>query len=94
VVFGILNDKKIKEITILVNEFADIIIVTKSSSDRSLDPSKILIHFKKSNRKIIRTSSLPEGIKKGLSLAKDNDLIIITGSLTMVGDAKTFFASK
>ena len=94
VVFGMLSDKKIKEISTLVNEFADIIIVTKSSSKRTLEPAEIMPYFETSQKTMYQITSVEEAIEKALSLVDDDDLVLITGSLSMVGDAKSFFESK
>ncbi|MCK5344397.1 MAG: bifunctional folylpolyglutamate synthase/dihydrofolate synthase, partial [Candidatus Heimdallarchaeota archaeon] len=94
VIFGILQDKKIQEILTILTSFADIIIFTKSTNNRAVEPSKIKQYLdKKSSCDLYVTQSVEEGILKAFICAKKTDLILITGSLTIVADAKSIFNS-
>jgi dihydrofolate synthase/folylpolyglutamate synthase len=89
IIFGILQDKKIKEILHIVSSFADILIFTKSTSSRAMEPFKLEQFLGKTfDNQYFTTQSVKEGIEKALKLVKKTDVILITGSLTVVADAQ------
>ncbi|PNX46933.1 MAG: hypothetical protein BV457_06680, partial [Thermoplasmata archaeon M9B1D] len=89
-VIGILSDKNIDEMLEIITSVADLVIVTKSSNERACNPvvlkDKVLkAGFKK---EIIAKEKLNDAIAYAKSVAKKDDLILITGSLFTVGDAR------
>jgi dihydrofolate synthase/folylpolyglutamate synthase len=89
-VVGILSDKNIDEMLKIITPIADLVIVTKSSNERACNPvvlkDKVLkAGFKK---EIVVKEKLKDAIAFVKSVAKKDDLIIITGSLFTVGDAR------
>ena len=87
-VIGILSDKNIKEILEIIIPIADIIIVTKSQSSRASNPK--LLKEKIKNKEVILKNSINEAIIHAKKIAKENDLICITGSIYTVGEARDF----
>lgn len=84
-IIGILNDKNIKKMVKLIEQFTDKVILVQPKTARAEKPIKILKCFKdKSNVNIIRDT------KKALQYAKINsskkDLILVTGSCYVVGE--------
>ena len=102
-VFGISSDKDIKGVSSVISAISDIIILTKaSSSPRAEDISGLKQNFKDSPRRrasselvprceakpgIEESGNVEEAIEKAFGLADKDDLILITGSLFVVGDA-------
>jgi dihydrofolate synthase/folylpolyglutamate synthase len=89
-VIGILSDKNIDEMLKIITPIADLVIVTKSSNERACDTvalkNKVLnAGFKK---EIVVKGKLRDAITYAKSVAKKDDLILITGSLFTVGDAR------
>ena len=89
-VIGILSDKNIDEMLEIITSVADLVIVTKSSNERACNQvvlkDKVLkAGFKK---EIIVKEKLNDAIAYAKSVAKKDDLILITGSLFTVGDAR------
>jgi len=89
-VIGILSDKNIDEMLEIITPIADLIIVTKSGNERACNPvvlkdKVIKTGFKK---EIVVKEKLKDAIVYSKSVAKKDDLIIITGSLFTVGDAR------
>ena len=85
-VIGILSDKNVKEMVEIIDPVADIIIVTKSSNIRASSP-KTLKEFFKPKTTTIKNSIL-EAVEYAKKIAKKQDIIVITGSLFTVGEAR------
>lgn len=87
--FLILGVSKKKDIKGIVDELvpvADIIILTKANLKRAEKPSLIRKSIK--GKCVIMTNSVREALSKAKSLAETNDLILITGSFFVIGEAK------
>ena len=87
-ILGILSDKNIKKMVKIIAPPSDIIVITKPGTERAADPKII----KNEAEKYIRTVVVKDNVKNALdyakSIAKKNDMILITGSLYTVGDVK------
>ena len=72
----------------IITPIADIIIVTKSSNKRACDPTKLkeMIDLKE----VIIKNEISDAIEYAKEIAKKQDLILITGSLFTVGEAKDY----
>ena len=85
-IIGILSDKNVKEMIEIISLVADKIIVTKSSNIRASDPKTLKEFFKPKNAAI--KSSILEAVEYAKKIAKKQDIIVITGSLFTVGEAR------
>jgi len=94
-VFGISCDKDIKGVSDILDAFSDIIVLTKSSSNpRATDISRLKGYFRSSRPCLEKSRDIDEAMRKALKLSNKKDLILVTGSLFVVGDAmKRFQAS-
>jgi dihydrofolate synthase/folylpolyglutamate synthase len=92
-VVGILSDKKIFEMLKIILPISDIIITTKSTNKRAFSPLKLKEIIEKLNfqKKVIIKNQVDEAIEYARSIAKNKDLICITGSLFTVGEALEYF---
>jgi len=92
-VLGILSDKDINSMLSIIVPVAGVIVVTKSHSSRSCEPSKLKEMTEKSGykKKVVVKDWIPEAAEYAESIAKNNDLICITGSLFTVGEARDYF---
>lgn len=88
-VVGILSDKKIFEMLKVIIPISDIIITTKSKNKRACSPIKLkeIIVNLNFQKKVIIKDQVNEAIEYAKSLAQQDDLICITGSLFTVGEA-------
>ncbi|MBU4343300.1 MAG: bifunctional folylpolyglutamate synthase/dihydrofolate synthase [Candidatus Omnitrophica bacterium] len=84
-IFGISSDKDIKGVCGVLDSACDIIILTRSRSERAKDPTELKKHFSRVDALV--TGSVEEALAKGLDRAGKGDLILITGSLYVVGEA-------
>ncbi|VUT26396.1 MAG: bifunctional folylpolyglutamate synthase/ dihydrofolate synthase [Candidatus Methanolliviera sp. GoM_asphalt] len=84
-ILGILADKEIDE---MISEIhADIVITTRSKNPRSANPEKIAEKFKEC-KEIFITRDIEEAIGLAKDIASKGDLICVTGSLYLVGEAR------
>ena len=82
-VLGICQDKDIPGICQVLDSLADEIILTAAQTLRAEAPKKIARNFK---RKVYLTENVLAAKSLALNLAGDEDLILVTGSLFVVGE--------
>jgi dihydrofolate synthase/folylpolyglutamate synthase len=88
---GILKDKDFKTILRTLTPLADHIILSKPHFDRAAPVSLLEKAMKENGKTVEAIEDLEEAIQRGLSLTGTEDLLCITGSLYMVGEAKAYF---
>jgi dihydrofolate synthase/folylpolyglutamate synthase len=92
-VMGVLKDKQVNEMCNVLMPFADAIITTSPLSERALtaeELSKLAIIYCGS---VEVCPNIEEAYKKGVSTAKDGDLLLFCGSLYMIGYIRTLIES-
>lgn len=87
-VLGILSDKDIKKMVKTISTLSDRIIITKPDSVRAADPEIIKNEMKKYIRNISVKENVSHALDYAKSIAKKNDMILVTGSLYTVGNLK------
>lgn len=84
-VFGVMKDKNWREMLSLLSPLADDIILTKPATDRAAPPELLA--------KFLPRATIADNVKNALYSAKKRasrkDLIVVTGSLYTIGEAKT-----
>jgi dihydrofolate synthase/folylpolyglutamate synthase len=83
-VLGISSDKDIKGICAELKELADEVILTCADNPRAASPGDLEPYF--SGKKVYLTENLKEAKKLALSVAGRKDLILVTGSLFILGE--------
>jgi len=87
-VFGIMKDKPLAEITELISDNADYIVVTRPKSDRSALPDQIRKALTNFTKPIDLVDEIPLALDRAYQVADPGDLIVVTGSLFTVAEAK------
>lgn len=88
-VLGVSKDKDVKGILDELIPISDSIILTKSKvRERALEPSRIKESISPNGKDIYLTSNVEEALSLALSKAARDDLVLVTGSLFLVGEAK------
>ncbi|MEK6948673.1 MAG: folylpolyglutamate synthase/dihydrofolate synthase family protein [Nanoarchaeota archaeon] len=82
-VLGFSNDKDIKKISKIIKPLANQIILTKSGNERALEPEKIKKYF---NKNLIIIKNPKTALKYAKKIAKKEDLILVAGSIFLVGE--------
>jgi dihydrofolate synthase/folylpolyglutamate synthase len=91
-VLGVLKDKDLKTIVAAITPISDVIIVTKSGNARAADPKtlKELVKRFDADKTIFVEDSIPRAIDHAKRIAKQQDMICVTGSLFTVGEARGY----
>jgi dihydrofolate synthase/folylpolyglutamate synthase len=87
-VLGILRDKDARAMLRWLAPAADEVIVTRSASPRALEPAELAGLVQAHGAHAHQTSNIAEALSRARDLAGPNDLICVTGSLTVVGEAR------
>ncbi len=93
-VVGILGDKDYQGITNEIVPLADHVVVTKPQYARALDVPFLAGVIQKLHTRITTAETVAEAISLARARASANDLILVTGSLYVVGDARAFLAAR
>ncbi len=88
-IFGISSDKDIKGVSAQLDTLSDIMILSCSRNERAVSPSSLKKYFSKP--KVEVRDSVNEALDLGLRIARKEELILVTGSLYVVGEAMRFF---
>lgn len=83
-VFGISADKDIKGMSSEIAGLADTVILTRSGNPRAADPEGVSRYFRCGDIRI--TQSVKEAKALAGSIAKEEDLILVCGSLFVAGE--------
>ncbi len=87
-VVGILKDKDYRGILDRLVPLADRVVVTRPNYSRALDTAALAAEISALHRDVASAGSVAEAIDLARREARGDDLIIITGSLYTVGDAR------
>lgn len=94
-VFGAMRDKDLSEIAAILFPKAETLILTKPNNERSMETSELLkivpTTFNQKDVKLAET--VAEAIITAKVITKETELILITGSLYLVGEAQEILKS-
>lgn len=85
-VFGIMRDKAIREIAEILFPLARRVIATHAESPRAASPDEIAEAAQHTGAEIIRAENVPAAIERAQKLAEKNGVVVITGSIYVVGE--------
>ena len=93
-VFGMMKDKRLKQTLNYITPLANRIFLTRAEYDRSADPEDLIKFLvgKKPRPRIFPT--IPQAITQAMKEAGPEDLILITGSLFVVGEALAWWGKS
>ncbi len=83
-ILGISKDKDIKGVCLELSKFADTVILTKSCNPRAHPPRALAEYFE--DKPVYITQSVKEAKELAIRIARREDLILVTGSLFVVGE--------
>ncbi|HKM13673.1 MAG TPA: folylpolyglutamate synthase/dihydrofolate synthase family protein [Candidatus Methanomethylophilaceae archaeon] len=86
VVFGILDDKDVERISKNISEIATKTIITQPDTIRAASSEKVSEAFMKHMNLVTIAENVSEAMDEALKI-RDDELILVTGSLYMAGDA-------
>ena len=86
-VFGAMRDKAIGEIAEILFSLAERVFATHADNPRSATPGEIREAAKRTAAGIEETSDVPEALARARALAGSGGVIVVTGSIYIVGEA-------
>ena len=95
-VFGAMNDKNVAEILEVLAPLVERIVVTEPSNSRSLSYEKLLDQMPSdmSKERTFATDNVKSSIGIANEVTPDGGIILVTGSLYLVGEVKTILRSQ
>ena len=95
-IFGAMKDKDVSEISQILFPVADALILTRPNNERAIDVTELeaIAEGYVDKTKIIKTSCVEEAMAKAKALAGKRKIILITGSLYLVGEAQKFLNNQ
>jgi len=95
VIFGCAADKNIDGMLDQIALGADKVIFTKNGTMRSADPQELVARFEERTGRMAQwTDNVSEAIRTAGSVATRGDLICVTGSFYLAGEAKKYFIER
>lgn len=86
-VFGAMRDKAIREIAEILFPLADRVIATRADNPRSATPEEIAEAAARTGAEIESTADVPSAIRRACALTGGDGVVVITGSIYVVGEA-------
>ncbi|MFT3746287.1 MAG: folylpolyglutamate synthase/dihydrofolate synthase family protein [Pyrinomonadaceae bacterium] len=95
-IFAAMKDKEIAEIGEILFPKAETLILTRPENSRAIDPAEILAQMPDGIdlNKVVVTQTVKDAIAQASNLARDNGLILVTGSLYLIGEVKRILSSQ
>ena len=89
-VFGAMNDKDAKEIMSILFPKANTMILTRPDNSRAIPPPALfdLLPAAVDRKEVFVTETVEEALAKAREVSTGGDLIVVTGSLYLVGEVK------
>jgi dihydrofolate synthase/folylpolyglutamate synthase len=93
-IFGASEDKDIQGMFLELMPVLSELIVVKSFHPRAIEPAKLVELAKPFNRPVHIVDHIPEALEKGLQLVGDNEVVLVTGSIFVVAEARKYLEKK
>jgi len=91
-VIGVSNDKDIPGIVQELAPVFDSVIATRADNPRSAKPEVLSAEFRKHGRESRVAENIPQALGEAQSMAGKDDLVCVTGSLFVVGEALRYLS--
>jgi dihydrofolate synthase/folylpolyglutamate synthase len=86
-VFGAMRDKAIQEIADILFPLAEKVVATQADHPRAASPPEIALMAERSQTEVIEEPNVSAALDRALRLAGDRGVVVITGSIYIVGEA-------
>ncbi len=86
-IFGAMRDKAIAEMCEILFPLADLVIATRAENPRSATPEEIRGAAHRTQAEIELSADVPSALARARELAGTNGVVVITGSIYVVGEA-------
>ncbi len=86
-VLGVSRDKDAEGICRVLCRNKDLVILTRADNQRAMDLEKLEASARDYTRSLIRADDVTEALQQAMARAGDDGLVLVAGSLYLVGDA-------
>jgi dihydrofolate synthase/folylpolyglutamate synthase len=93
-IFGAMRDKAITDIADIIFPLADRVIATHAENPRAASPQQIAKLGAHTQTEILQANNVQEALERACALAGSKGIIVITGSIYLVGEALGILARK
>jgi dihydrofolate synthase/folylpolyglutamate synthase len=93
-VFGAMRDKAISEMAEILFPLAERVIAVQAENPRSASPEEIREAAKRSSTEIETAENVASALDRARALSKLETVVVITGSIYVVGEAMRSFGAK
>ena len=93
-IFGAMRDKAIAEIADILFPLAERVIATHAENPRAATPDEIETAAAHTQTKIIKEDTVRSALERARMLAGDREVVVITGSIYIVGEALGILARR
>ena len=93
-ILGVLGDKEVEKIVSELSGITKKVILLSPNNFRAAKPEYMIELFKKHNIEADWYEDYREGYEKALETTKENDLLLVCGSLYMIGDIRKILLQK
>jgi dihydrofolate synthase/folylpolyglutamate synthase len=90
-IIGILQDKDSRGIIAALVPLADHVIVTKPQYSRAMEVRALASEIRRLHDSVLTAETVDEAVAMAVDKVSPEDLVLITGSLYVVGDARALF---
>lgn len=94
IVFGCSYNKEYRRMIPMMAKKADCVIVTETKLAKPLSARKLMVEFRRHLKDVSLEGDVKSAVKKALSRARPDDLILVTGSLYVAGEARLLWHKK
>lgn len=91
IVFGVMRDKAFAEILHILFPLAERVIATRSRNPRSAEPEEIRAAAASTGTEVVCEPTVPAALERARMLAGEGGVIVVTGSIYVVGEAMGLF---
>ncbi|MBV9088117.1 MAG: bifunctional folylpolyglutamate synthase/dihydrofolate synthase, partial [Acidobacteriaceae bacterium] len=85
--FGVMRDKAAAEITEILFPLAEHVVVTMAHNPRSATAEEVRQAAVRTGAEILAEPSVPAALRRAADVAGRNGLVLVTGSIYVVGEA-------
>jgi len=95
VVWGAMVDKDLDNTLPLIAEMADVLLLTRPAGERAATPGQLLAHLDPTAQPHCEcVTDVERALRRAEELAQDGDLIVVAGSLYLIGSVRRFLVGE
>jgi dihydrofolate synthase/folylpolyglutamate synthase len=85
--FGAMQDKAVAEMASILFPLASAVVATHAENPRAASPEEIAQAAARTGAEMVLESRIPEALVRARALAGSDGVVVVTGSIYLVGEA-------